>query len=37
MSDVHTVGLHIPTPTALEYGSPVFNANGKPPEWELFE
>ncbi len=38
LSDVHTTGLHIPTPTALlEYGTPVFNADGKAPEWELSE
>ena len=31
-----SIGLHIP-PTALEYGTPVFNADEKDPEWEISE
>ncbi len=31
-----TIGLHIP-PTALEYGTAVFNEDEKDPEWELSE
>ena len=34
---VNTTGLHIPPRTALEYGTPVFNADEIPSEWELFE
>jgi hypothetical protein len=34
LSNVHTTGLHIPTPTTLEYGTAVFNADGKAPEWD---
>ncbi len=36
LSDVDTIGLHIP-PTALEYGTPVFNVDEKDPQWEISE
>ena len=36
LSNVDTIGLHIP-PTALKYGTPVFNADEKVPKWELSE
>ena len=32
-----TTGLHIPPRTALEYGTPVFNTDEIPSEWELSE
>ena len=36
LSNVDTTGLRI-LPTVLQYGTPVFNAHKKDPEWELSE
>ena len=36
-ASVDTTGLHIPSSTAVEHGTPVYSEDRRAPEWELAE